>query len=152
MICHSEKTKWPISWYEKSPRDSEKWTEHRVLDVFNYCETLVAADMDNDGDIDIVAGEMKKSIWTGELIILTNGGKGLNWQKKVIANQGIYHGLIDDIGNDGDVDIIGCRDYNKPPIEWWENLSNDVRQWRYLSVDQSRQKNQMGKRGLFLTI
>ena len=148
LICHSEKTKWPISWYEKSPRDSEKWTEHRVLDVFNYCETLVAADMDNDGDIDIVAGEMKKSIWTGELIILTNGGKGLNWQKKVIANQGIYHGLIDDIGNDGDVDIIGCRDYNKPPIEWWENLSNDVRQWRYLSVDQSRPKNQMGKMGL----
>jgi hypothetical protein len=149
ILSHSEKQKWPISWYESTGVGGNAWVEHVVTARFNFCETLQAADIDLDGDIDLVAGEMKKSSRYGDLSVYLNNGKAENWTSEVVAKRiGIYDGLVADIDSDGDADIIGCRDYNKPPIDWWENRTADSNHWNYHAIDQKRPKDQFGKMGL----
>ncbi|MFH1154548.1 MAG: VCBS repeat-containing protein [Pseudomonadota bacterium] len=149
LLCHSEKEGWPISWYSSLSPKEGPWIEHIVTQSFNYCETLEAADMNIDGRVDIVAGEMKKSDMFGDLTIFYQSKVDATWRAEVIANRiGIYDGLVADIGNDGDYDIVGPQDYNKAPTYWWENKTNDEQFWKYHSVDESRSESQFGKMGI----
>jgi hypothetical protein len=149
LICHSEKKNWPIIWYESENPRKGPWIEHIVAGKFNFGETLEVADFDGDGDLDVIAGEMKKSRKTGDLVLFRNNGDALSWTPRLIASRvGIYDGVVADIGNDGDPDIIGCRDYNKGPIDWWENLTSNRQKWEYIKIDGNRPDNQKGKMGL----
>jgi hypothetical protein len=126
VLCHSEKAGKPISWYEATGSSSKPWLEHTIEKRFNYCETLQVADMDLDNDLDVVAGEMKKSFRFGDLIVFLNSNRAEDWAAEKVASRiGIYDGLVADIDSDGDWDIIGCRDFNKPPMELWENRTID---------------------------
>ncbi len=149
LLCHSEKPEWPISWYSSlNPKDGP-WVEHVVTQSFNYCETLEAADMNNDGLLDVVAGEMKRTSESGDLTIFYQNKSDAKWRAEVIASRiGIYDGLVADIGNDGDFDIVGSQDYNKAPTNWWENKTNDEKFWKYQPVDEDRPESQFGKMGL----
>lgn len=149
ILCHSEKEKWPVVWYESIEPKAGNWEKHYITDTFNYCETLQVVDIDNDGDADVVAGEMKRTSKHGDLAVFLNSNNGSEWEKRTIKEKsGIYNGVLGDIGNDGDSDIIGCRDYNKPPLELWKNLNNKSRYWEYIPVDNNRPESQKGKMGL----
>jgi hypothetical protein len=149
LICHSEKKNWPIIWYESENPTQGSWIEHIIAEKFSFSETLEIADFDGDGDMDVVAGEMKKSRMTGDLVLFRNNGDALSWTPRLIASRvGIYDGVVADIGNDGDPDIIGCKDYNKGPIDLWENLTSNKQKWEYIEIDGNRPDNQKGKMGL----
>jgi len=79
-------------------------------------------DMDMDGDMDVVTGEMEKSADPDQIIVFLNDGDGLRWKKHIVKNCGIYSGKIADVGNDGDMDIIANRNFDSAPLELWENL------------------------------
>jgi hypothetical protein len=126
LFSHSERQGYPVSWYEADKSDKEAWKEH-VIHTVDFCHTLQAADMDLDGDIDVVAGEMEKSDDPDQVIIFLNDGDGLSWRKQVIANMSIYSGKVADIDNDGDPDIVANRNWNEPPLEIWENLIRNAK-------------------------
>jgi len=152
LLCHAEKANRPIVWYESQNPLENRWIEHPIAESFDYCETLQTVDMDGDGDMDVVAGEMKKNFWTGDLLLFLNNDRAFSWNREVISlKTGIYDGLVADIGSDGDFDLIGCRDYNKPPVEWWENLSSREQSWQYSAIDDMRPESEMGKTGLVIT-
>jgi hypothetical protein len=72
----------------------------------------------------VLAGEMEKSDDPDEIVLFLNDGTHKTWTKQVIAETGIYSGKIVDIGNDGDPDVVANRNWNKPPLEIWENRFN----------------------------
>jgi hypothetical protein len=76
--------------------------------------------MDLDGDIDIVAGTLIRTS-TPEICIFLNQGKGRNWNKKSVATTSAYKAKIGDIDNDGDIDIVTARSWDKAPIQLWRN-------------------------------
>jgi hypothetical protein len=138
LLSHSEKPGYPVSWYEASDPKNGPWTEH-VIDYVDYCHTLKAADMDNDGDLDVVTAEMPKSSDPDEVIVFINAGDSLTWTKQVVAITGNYSAMIGDIGSDGDMDIVGCQSFDSPPIELWENkLVSSIDHWTYIQVDDGR--------------
>jgi hypothetical protein len=126
LFSHSERAGYPVAWYEPVRSDKDSWKEH-VVHVVDFCHTLQAADMDLDGDIDVVAGEMEKSDDPDQILIFLNEGDGLSWKKKVVSNTSIYSGKVADIDNDGDKDIVANRNWNEPPLEIWENLIHKSR-------------------------
>ena len=134
LISQSEKAGYPISWYEASDPKSGSWIEH-IIGYVDYCHTLETGDMDNDGDIDVVAGKFERDDGAipapYPLYVFCNDGNGLSWEIKQIDSVGIYNGVIGDIGNDGDLDIVGSRSYWKGPIEIWENMNSDNRSQLY---------------------
>jgi len=121
LLSHSERAGYPVTWYEAVRSDRDHWKEH-VIDSVDFCHTLQAADMDLDGDMDVVTGEMEKSDDPDQIIIFQNEGDALRWKKQLVTNTGIYSGKVEDMDNDGDPDIVSNRNFDRPPLEIWENL------------------------------
>jgi hypothetical protein len=131
LISASEKAGYPISWYEASDPKNGPWTEH-VIGYLDYCHTLQAGDMDNDGNMDVIAGKFERPDGTipppySLRVYCNRKGDGLSWNVTEVSDLGIYLGVIGDVGNDGDLDIVGSRSYWKGPIEIWENKIGDNR-------------------------
>ena len=144
LLSHSERPGYPVSWYEASDPKNGPWTEHKIAQV-DYCHTLQVVDMDNDGDLDVVVGEMPKSSGPDEVMVFVNVGDSLTWSKQVVATTGIYSGVVGDIGSDGDMDIVGSRNWDTTPIAMWENRASDpLDNWTYIQVDNSRAARAFG--------
>ncbi len=127
LLAHSEKPGYPVSWYA-APVDpkTDPWTEH-VIGWIDKCHNLKVADFDLDGDPDVMAGTLPNL--PGEAPhhfgIYINRQNAIHWQWQELSDLGNYSAQIGDIDNDGDMDIVGLRNYNRPPIELWRNLSAD---------------------------
>jgi hypothetical protein len=88
--------------------------------VVDYCHTLRAADMDNDGDADLVAAVLKRSE-TPEIVIFFNQNSGESWTRFKVADKSAYKARVGDIDDDGDQDIVTSLSWEDPPIMLWRN-------------------------------
>lgn len=137
LISHSEKPGYPISLYTVSSTNETKsgpWKETKIAEVFDFCQTLDAGDVDNDGDLDIIAAKFERDHgskkWMTEppypVVIFYNvNGDGLKWQQHKLSENGMYAGVLGDVGSDGDLDIVGPRSYWQGPTDMYENVLND---------------------------
>ena len=118
-----------ISWFE-APSDpkSEDWTEHIIAEpVECVIHGLVTADINGDGMIDVVSSEMHQGVDPDEVAVFINRANGSAWKKQIISSRGSHFIRAADIGNDGDIDIIGANwSGGYQPIEMWENKSADL--------------------------
>jgi hypothetical protein len=146
VIAHAEKAGFPVAWYE-APLDPKgsTWAEH-VIGQIDKCHSLKVADFDNDGDWDVLVGEMPNIPEEAPfpMGIYLNQGDARRWEFQQLTDLGCYSAQIGDIGNDGDLDIVGLRNHDKPPIELWENKLNpgkrSLDKWTYIQVDDKRGK------------
>jgi len=115
-----------LVWYELlgDPKNADDWEEHIIDSTVSYVHTFKVADMDLDGDTDIVIAEMHQSA-TRRIMIYLNQGSAANWKRQVIATTGSHNIRVADIDNDGDMDIVGANWNNDSPtggaIELWRN-------------------------------
>jgi hypothetical protein len=121
-----QKQFYKMSWFE-APSDPKKdnWTEHIIVKHIEcVIHGLVAADIDGDDMIDVVSSEMHQGADPDEVAVFLNQANGSAWTKQVISSRGSHLIQAADIGNDGDIDIIGAN-WSGPyqPVEMWENES-----------------------------
>src|SRR5690606_28994325 len=123
ILSDSEEPGKHITWYSSNnpTGGSGAWTAHQVS-VVDYAETLHVADVDKDGDLDIIAGTLKLTN-KPHLSIFKNHGNGSSWTKETISNTATYKGAIGDIDNDGDLDIVSSLSWVDSPITLYRNLS-----------------------------
>lgn len=112
------------SWFE-APADpkSNGWIEH-VIENNVECVThsLEVADMDNDGDLDVVTAEMHQSADPDEVrVYLNEDGDGVTWTKEVVATKGSHYAHLVDVEPDGDYDIFGSNHSDTTVIDLWVN-------------------------------
>jgi hypothetical protein len=112
LVTPAEGAEVYLAWYDlpENPR-SQKWVKHIIEDHFTANHQALVKDFDLDGDLDVFVG---LSFGKKGTYLWLNDGDGKNWTKKVIDPEyGMYYGVTGDIGNDGDMDIVGPDTYAK---------------------------------------
>lgn len=104
-----------ISWFEND--GNQNFTEHNIINNYGRPSCAIAADIDNDDDIDIIA-----SVCVLHRILLFENDGAQNFTSNIIATNFLRpHNLCTaDIDNDSDLDILGTS-INLDQIAWFEN-------------------------------
>ncbi|UCH88278.1 MAG: VCBS repeat-containing protein [Thermoplasmata archaeon] len=132
VAAASRPTTWPmagsITYYRNLDGKGLSWEDHYVNESnkpFFNCYNIEIADMDNDGDGDIVATCRNNTAPGGVYWFNNTDGNGTAWTKKVISS--VYpnaQGLaIMDIDGDGDNDTAVTNSWSGS-VHWFENINN----------------------------
>jgi len=123
VILSPAEGKYRISWFEAPPdARSTKWKEHLIEKSIGGVHSLQIADMDGDGDPDVITAKMHQYTAPHEVSIYLNEKRGSKWTKHVLSTKGSHNVRVTDIGSDDDMDVIGAN-WSGPyqPVEMWEN-------------------------------
>jgi hypothetical protein len=130
-----------VNWWTPQTGDpTGLWVSHLIVPNLERAHTLQAADIDKDGDIDVVLGQMHTSESKEIFVMYNTDGQALSWQKQLVDNTGLHNGVVADIGNDGDYDIFGANWAGNPPVKLWVNQLNPASpvlpldRWTYKEV------------------
>ena len=108
-----------IAWYENNNGDGSSWSAANIATNASGAKNVFVADMDNDGDLDIVSAS------SGDNTIAwyeNDGAPDPSWSAVDIAisADGAYSVFVADMDNDGDMDIVSASQ-DDDTIAWYEN-------------------------------
>ena len=136
-----------LVWYEAKNPKKGPWKAHQIDENVSHVHTFKMMDMDKDGNPDLVMAEMEQSAQRRIMIYYNEKGKGLVWNRQILSHYGSHNIRVADIGNDGDLDIIGANHgniYGPSGIGFWENLTNkpapslSLDKWKRHVIDPDR--------------
>ena len=107
-----------VVYTEGKPGDL--WSRHPIDDSFREGHALVCADLDGDGNDEIVAGF--RGLGTSLYVYYAVDASGLKWERQTLDTQMAASGaVVADINGDGHPDVvaIGASTGN---VKWYENL------------------------------
>jgi FG-GAP-like repeat/Secretion system C-terminal sorting domain len=121
-----------FSWWENLNGDGLNWAEHRQDGIWESSRRVYTADVDGDGDTDVLGA----AYYNGAVTWWDNvDGSGLEWVEHPVGNLNIAKALYaSDVDGDGDIDVLGA-DYDEGDIVWWENVDGGGLEWVEHLVD-----------------
>lgn len=117
-----------LAWYESANPLTGPWVQHIIKQFTECIHGFKIADVDLDGDRDIIAAEGHYCNDPDNIsIFLNEGGTALSWHEQIIGTTGLHNLRITDISSDGDIDVVGSNAHDVvnqhgSPLEMWENL------------------------------
>lgn len=114
-----------LAWYETGSRVTQPWNEHHFATVIGPM-SLGAADMDGDGDLDVIVGEHStENPENARLLIFENSdGGGDSWPVHQVFKGDEHHdgAQVTDLDGDGDLDILSIG-WTHNRVLVYENLA-----------------------------
>lgn len=108
-----------VAWYENNGARPPSFTPHVVTTDALYARSVYAADLDTDGDLDLVSASQHDDAvtWYENL-----RGKPPTFAPHIVAMHidGVQHVHAADLDRDGDMDIISASELDKR-VTWFEN-------------------------------
>lgn len=132
-IITSSAHKYGIFWYEQVGTTPERmWKQHVIDRSWSQAHSLTLADLDEDGDLDLVTGKRFRAHNghdpggddpPGVFWYEVQRGQNPVWTKHVVSlGQGVGSGMsvpVIDLDGDGDLDIVVTGKWGGPA--WFEN-------------------------------
>jgi len=113
-----------ILWWENRAGDGSIWTEHSVANDLTGIRGAASADLDGDGDLDVLTAADESIAWW------ENGDGGRTWTEHSVdgAFSGANSVVGKDLDGDGDLDLLAAADLDDE-VAWWENELGDGSRW-----------------------
>jgi len=116
-----------VSWWENADGGGESWTFHQVADAWDSPTSATAADMDGDGDADLLStssGSDRVAWWENE------DGSGTAWAMRTVAAafEGASSAVPGDVDGDGDTDVLASAS-TIDNVSWFENADGAGTVW-----------------------
>jgi hypothetical protein len=120
-----------VTWFENVDGTGLVWTAHDLATDIDSAFDVHAADIDGDGDVDVVASTYEVIFWWEN-----DAGDGSAWTRRSVTPTfwGAGHFDVGDVDGDGDVDLLGSG-YNTTVLVWWRNLDGQGLSWDAIAVD-----------------
>jgi hypothetical protein len=115
-----------IFWWENTAGTGARWLTRVVEDDFPGAMSVQAADLDSDGDPDVIG-----AAWDSSTVAWwTNDGSGAGWTRHVLDDdlRGATSVCAADLDSDGDLDVLGSG-HLVDEVVWWENLDGRASDW-----------------------
>lgn len=155
-----------LAWFSwDAAAGPNAWKKHDIgTETYVGVHSLRVADLDLDGDMDVIAAEMGTSP-AKRVVAYLNEGSGAAWQQLTLATHGSHNMVAGDVDQDGDIDLFGKNYDGKGRfIEYWENRTSDLRlvpqrqlteridagEWLYRPIDLQRPATDARKFGLLV--
>ena len=115
----------PLKWYQWT---EDRWQAHTLEPHLVHGHTLETGDINGDGYLDILVGEMGQ--WTidggnnehARVLAFYGDGQGRFRRQTVSVGQGIHEGRLADLDGDGRLDIVGKPFRHRlPRLALWLN-------------------------------
>ena len=120
-VLSASQTDFKIAWYENTDGMGAFGPQQVITTSANHPQSVYAADLDGDGDIDVLSASVgdDKIAWYEN-----TDGLGAFGPQQVItrAADGAYSVYAADLDGDGDVDVLSAS-IDDDKIAWYENLS-----------------------------
>jgi hypothetical protein len=155
VVLSGEESEAGIAWYEAPPDPAaRRWTRHDVMRKdYEGLHSLVLADFDRDGDLDIFTAEMHHGDNPDKVAVFENLDPGGNlWAEHLIDTTGSHNARVADVDGDGYPDIVGKNyEAGESPLRidlWKNNIPNSplaVNRWMRHVIDEDR-----GSQALFI--
>jgi len=125
-----------LYWIESGIPDLNRQFGDTTIIVTNLpsASALRAADIDRDGDVDLVAAS-----FAGRVMWYRNNGPGTSWNERIIVSNNLvdFSALaVGDFDADGDPDVAAST-YSQAEVLWFENLNGLGASWLSHTVDTS---------------
>jgi hypothetical protein len=140
IVTSSSENTADVAWFGAPDGPTGKWTRHVIESDVEGAHTLQPADMDLDGDLDLVVGQMHTTDDRELAVHFNVDGNGQRWQRALVDDVGLHNGVVADIDSDGDMDIFGSNWVGNPPLRVWLNRLDPpesvrpINRWTYSSV------------------
>jgi hypothetical protein len=115
-------------WVENTDGVGGSWECHDLEGYGHLCWDLHTADVDQDGDLDLLAACSECGVRLCENLDGTGGTWAyLDVEPPVYCNSREVE--FADLDLDGDIDIASTYSYYTNDVAWWENLDGSCDQW-----------------------
>ena len=107
-----------VAWFENTAGDGTAWTTMTLDNGFSGARHAVAADLDDDGDLDVLgAGTGDGAVWWEN-----TAGDGATWAAGSLDSSfvGATRLRAADVDGDGDLDPLGAA-FSGDDLVWWPN-------------------------------
>ncbi len=108
VVSYEDAVNGRVAWYERGTDPAALWTEHPIGNV-TLGLSLDVADMDGDGDLDVVVGEHSTTDTIAmSLLLFENAGDNNTWVQGQISVGDEHHdgAQLVDLDGDGDLDVV----------------------------------------------
>jgi hypothetical protein len=93
-----------VAWARNEDGKGQTFSLHMLATDKDFLHTIVAADFDNDGDLDLLVGNN-----VGKSFVFDNSdGKGAFVEHLIAADTRSHEARVGDVDCDGDLDIVGA--------------------------------------------
>ncbi|MBI4773846.1 MAG: DUF11 domain-containing protein [Deltaproteobacteria bacterium] len=127
-----------VSWLENNGASPPSFIVHPIHAPSAGVDAIYAADVDGDGDPDVVAGlqDGDKIVWFENV-----DGKGKQWRFKPVDTaeaQAPRSVFVADMDGDKDMDVVAAL-YTVEKIVWYENVGGQGAKWQAKVIAQGEQ-------------
>ena len=126
VLTSSSEHRAEVLWHRPVGAATAPWQSVPIAPETERAHTLAAADLDGDGRLEVVVGQMHTTAERSLAVYRQPEGGAGPWQREAIDDVGLHNGVVADIDGDGRPDIFGSNWAGNPPVRLWLNRTHPV--------------------------